>query len=310
MNQFAKEVIEGLQGQPKRLPSKYFYDEAGDKLFQQIMQLEEYYLTRTEYAIFNQYKEDLLHLFANGGASFNLIEFGAGDGHKTKVLLRHFLEQGSTFNYMPIDISGNVLKILETALKNEMPMLQVKPIKDEYFKALASLKDTPQKNVVLFLGSNIGNFTDQRAVEFLSQLYEQLKTGDLLLIGFDLKKHPDIILAAYNDKLGVTKAFNFNLLKRINAELGGNFDLNKFEHYPVYNPLTGTTASYLVSTEKQTVEIMDAAISIEAWEAIHMEISQKYDQHMITRLADDVGFKPVANFFDNKRYFVDAVWQK
>ncbi|HNP19155.1 MAG TPA: L-histidine N(alpha)-methyltransferase [Fulvivirga sp.] len=310
MNQFAKDVLDGLSATPKRLSSKYFYDEIGDKLFQRIMSLDDYYLTRSEYEILSNSKSQLLKIFGAQKTPFNLIEFGAGDGYKTKVLLKHFLAQNADFKYIPIDISGNVLDILETALKKELPDLKVKGIQNEYFKALDQLDKSNERNVVLFLGSNIGNFTGDQATTFLQGLYDSLKQGDILLIGFDLKKDPNVILKAYNDREGVTRDFNLNLLNRINNELGGNFNIDKFKHHPIYNPLTGTTTSFLVSTEEQTVEIMDKTFYFDAWEAVHMEISQKYDLKAIVNLAKEAGFKVLNNFYDEKKYFVDAVWQK
>ncbi|MEQ8245632.1 L-histidine N(alpha)-methyltransferase [Fulvivirga sp.] len=310
MNQFASDVLEGLSAQPKRLSSKYFYDQKGDELFQQIMALDEYYLTRTEYSILDQFKGQVLDQFKSDDKPFNLIEFGAGDGYKTKVLLRHFLEQKANFCYMPIDISSNVLEQLETSLKAELPALNVTPVCNHYFKALEELKEEKERNVILFLGSNIGNFTEEQANSFLKGLYDALKPDDILFIGFDLKKDPKVILDAYNDKQGVTAAFNFNLLDRINNELGGNFNTSQFRHYPVYNPMTGTTTSYLISEKEQTVEIMDAAIHFKAWEPIHMEISQKYDQAMINGMAEKAGFEIIDAFTDDKKYFMNSVWRK
>lgn len=309
-NQFAHDVLDGLNSNPKTLPSKYFYDKTGDDLFQQIMKLDEYYLTRCEYQILDSYKSDLLHLFCRDTTKFNLVEFGAGDGYKTKVLLESFLKAEATFNYVPIDISANVLNQLETSLKKELPELHVKSIQDDYFRALKRLENSGTKNVILFLGSNIGNFTKDKADAFLKGLYDGLNEGDMVLIGFDIKKEPGVILDAYNDSKGITAAFNFNLLNRINDELKGNFHLNRFEHFPIYNPMTGTTSSYLVSKQVQTVEIMDSAIQFDAWEAIHMEISQKYDRRMINNLAGTAGFKIIENFYDEKKYYLNSLWQK
>lgn len=310
MNQFAQDVLDGLSTNPKKLSSKYFYDKKGDQLFQKIMGLEEYYLTRTEFAILSNYKDEILKAFSKGAQRFNLIEFGAGDGYKTKVLLRHFIESKADFTYMPIDISGNVLEILEQSLTDEMPDLKVKGLRNDYFKALDELQESPKRNVVLFLGSNIGNFTGDQATQFLGKLHKSLKKDDLVFIGFDLKKDPNVILNAYNDSQGVTKAFNLNLLHRINNELKGNFKVENFQHYPVYNPFTGTTSSFLVSTKDQTVEIMDTAIQFDAWEAIHMEISQKYDATMINYLAGTAGFEIINGFSDDKDYFFNSVWRR
>ncbi|MEL7001677.1 MAG: L-histidine N(alpha)-methyltransferase [Bacteroidota bacterium] len=309
-NQFAHDVLNGLNSTPKTLPSKYFYDKTGDNLFQQIMKLDEYYLTRSEYQVLDKYKKELLGLFSKDAEKFNLVEFGAGDGYKTKVLLESFLKANASFDYVPIDISANVLNQLETSLKNELPELHVKSIQDDYFSALKKLENGGTKDIILFLGSNIGNFTQERADSFLKALYDGMNEGDMVLIGFDLKKKPRVILDAYNDSKKVTAAFNFNLLNRINNELDGNFDLEKFEHFPIYNPMTGTTSSFLVSKEDQTVEIMDSAIQFDAWEAIHMEISQKYDLKMVNALAETAGFELIENFYDDNKYYLNSLWQK
>lgn len=309
-DQFAQDVIEGLTATPKKLPSKYFYDEKGDRLFQQIMNLDEYYLTKSEYEVLDTYKGQLLSLFSNQTDKFNLVEFGAGDGYKTKVLLKHFLAKNAKFKYVPIDISGNVLSILEKSLKDELPSLEVNCIEDHYFKALKKLEKNGTRNVVLFLGSNIGNFTGDQAYEFLNGLYEGLHKGDLLLIGFDLKKDPSVILKAYDDSDGITRAFNFNLLERINKELKADFDLAKFKHFPSYNPQSGTTESYLISKERQTVMVDGHEISFHPWESIHMEISQKYSMPDVSSMALRSGFTIAQNFYDAKSYFVNSVWRK
>ncbi|MTI22589.1 L-histidine N(alpha)-methyltransferase [Fulvivirga sp. RKSG066] len=309
-DQFAQDVIKGLSDTPKQLPSKYFYDEKGDKLFQKIMALDEYYLTNSEYEILDTYKSQLLSLFGSDVGKFNLVEFGAGDGYKTKVLLKHFLEKEARFKYVPIDISGNVLNILENSLKKELPDLKVEGIENDYFRALQQLENNGTRNVVLFLGSNIGNFTGDQAFNFLKGLYDGLHRGDMVMIGFDLKKDPSVILKAYDDSEGVTRAFNFNLLDRINKELGANFDLDKFRHFPSYNPQTGTTESYLISTERQQVELQGQVIDFDPWESIHMEISQKYGMRDVSNLALQAGFTIAQNFYDKNSYYVDSVWRK
>lgn len=309
-DQFSQDILEGLTSTPKYLSSKYFYDEKGDELFQQIMNLDEYYLTNCEFEILDSYKDRLLSLFASGSDRFNLVEFGAGDGYKTKVLLRHFVENQADFNYVPIDISGNVLKILKDSLKEEIPGLSVKPIQDDYFKALKKLDNQGTRNVVLFLGSNIGNFTGDQSVEFLKALRKGLHKNDLLLIGFDLKKDPSVILKAYDDSDGITRAFNFNLLERINKELNADFDLTKFRHFPSYNPQTGTTQSFLISMERQQVKVLDKVIEFDPWESIHMEISQKYGMRDVENLAMQAGFTVVRNFYDHRSYFVDSLWRR
>lgn len=311
--QFAKDVRQGLSSAPKQLSSKYFYDEQGDKLFQAIMNMPEYYLTRSEFEILETHKELLLDLFKNGDGRFNLIEFGAGDGLKTKVLLRHFVEQQVDFRYIPIDISGSVLQMLEKDLRQELPQLQVEPLEDDYFRALKRLTRTAERrNVVLFLGSNIGNFAEQQAIEFLSELGNNLNAGDLILIGFDLKKDPELVRLAYNDPAGITRAFNKNLLKRINRELGGNFDLQKFQHYQMYDPMGGEARSFLISREEQSVyiESLGETYHFKAWEPVHVEISRKYDPQAIEKYASEAGFAHVKHLYDCRHYYVDSLWEK
>lgn len=311
IDQFGLDVLEGLRSNPKKLFSKYFYDKTGDRLFQEIMKLDEYYLTRCEYEIFNSFQEEILNVFTEDGTyRFNLVELGAGDGYKTRVLLDYFLKRGADFQYCPVDISANSLRKLGISLKESYPTLKVGGINDEYISGLKKLHHEGVRNVVLFLGSNIGNFSRRQAVSFLKEIYDALHEGDLLFIGFDLKKDPQVILSAYNDKRGITKAFNLNLLRRINRELRGDFELARFNHFPVYDPVSGTAASYLISTRRQTVRILDAPFIFEKWEPIHMEISQKYSSADIENLATQSGFSLVHNFYDNKLYFVDSVWQK
>ncbi len=308
---FAQDVDEGLSASPKRLSSKYFYDADGDKLFQQIMGLKEYYLTRAELNIFNQKQQQLLDAFDSGGA-FRIVELGAGDGMKTKVLLKYFQAQGADFSYCPVDISPNVLGELENNMKEEIPELKMEPLAGDYFKVLADLKfKNHKRNIAFFLGSNIGNFRRELAVQFLSSIKSNMRKGDCLLIGFDLKKDPKRILAAYNDVSGVTKAFNLNLLTRINRELGGDFNVEAFDHNPTYDPLTGECRSYLIARDPQTVNVraLNKQFHFKSWEPIYMEVSKKYDLYEIEELAATTGFRLVENFFDQERLFTDSIWE-
>ena len=310
--QFARDVLKGLSTSPKYLSSKYFYDKNGDALFQEIMALEEYYLTRCEFEIFQNEKSDLLSQFSDNGKPFDLIEFGAGDGKKTKVLLNHFLNQGIDFTYQPIDISQNALNLLADDLRQSLPNLNLETLRGEYFSVLSQLDQQPGRTkAILFLGSNIGNFLKPVAVEFLSQLASTLVPGDLLLLGVDLVKEPNVVASAYNDSQGVTKAFNLNLLTRINRELGGNFDLNGFTHFPFYDPSNGSARSLLISNCHQTVSIKDlnTTFHFEAWEPIYMELSQKYRIEDLKQLAEQSGFNIIKHYYDSKNYFTDGLWQ-
>lgn len=311
MTQFEIDVKSGLSQMPKRLFSKYFYDEIGDKLFQDIMNMEEYYLTNSEFEIFTTQKEQILKEISDHGEPFQLVEFGAGDGLKTKVLLRYFIEQNVDFEYVPIDISSNVLEKLVADLEQEIPQLVVRPQENTYFKALDDLSNDVKK-VILFLGGNIGNFTVSEAQEFFTKASQKLNQGDRFFIGVDLKKHPKVILDAYNDKSGITRAFNLNLLHRINREMEADFDVSKFDHYPLYDPSSGETKSYLISQVNQSVYLksVDQKIDFKAGEEIYMEISKKYGIKELENLANVSGFKIQTNLYDCKHYFIDSVWIK
>ncbi len=307
--QFAKDVDTGLSAEPKYLSSRYFYDAKGDELFEQIMEMPEYYLTKCEYEIFQQQKEQILEAI-DPGSKFNLVELGAGNGYKTKLLLKHFVKQEINFAYYPVDISGNVLDTLKKNLTIEIPALKVNTLHHEYFAALEhlnKLNDSPK--VILFLGSNIGNFTPERANSFFRRLREVMKQGDLLLMGIDLKKDPRTILKAYNDDAGITRAFNLNLLERINRELGGNFVVDNFDHYPNYDPFTGEARSYIMSTVEHEVHIsaLDKTFHFDHSEPIHTEVSRKYSLKDINELAQRTGFVVRQYFTDSREYFVDVL---
>jgi len=311
LSAFARDVLHGLSKTPKQLPSMYFYDERGDQLFQDIMHMPEYYLMNCELDIFEQQKAQILN--AIGLEHFHLLELGAGDGYKTRVLLRHFMEQSVDFEYQPVDISPNVLLELEQRLREELPELKVHPLPGDYFKVLHEVKETDATpKVVLFLGANIGNYPQERAAAFLRHLQDELNPGDKLLIGFDLKKDPDVILNAYNDPAGITAAFNLNLLERMNRELGANFDVQDFRHWESYNPVTGATRSFLVSKKAQHVFIkaLNQSFHFDAWEAINVELSQKYSLPEIESLAREAGFQVEQHFTDDQGYFVDSLWVK
>ncbi|MCD0490237.1 L-histidine N(alpha)-methyltransferase [Pedobacter sp. MC2016-14] len=309
MEQFLKEVLRDLNQSPKSLNSKYFYDEAGDKLFQQIMGSVEYYPTNCEMEIFKTRTKELALTLKNGFAEFDLVELGAGDATKSSYLLAELHEQGADFTYMPIDISSSMVNYLEKNLPNAIPGLKVTGLNGEYFEMLQkAYAISSRKKVVLFLGGNIGNFKPDEALDFCKRLRTLLKPDDLLLIGFDLKKHPRVIRAAYNDAAGYTRDFNLNLLKRINRELKGNFILSQFEHYPSYDPSTGACRSYLISLTDQVVNISDHTFHFKENEYIDMEISQKYSVEETDAIARAAGFKPIAHFYDSKKWFLDTVW--
>ena len=312
LTEFAKETLEGLAASPKYLSSKYFYDTNGSRIFQDIMQMPEYYLTDCELEIFETEKQRIFEALTENSTQYNLIELGAGDGLKTKVLLSHFHDQNAFFEYTPIDISEDAVKNLVLNLKQELPGIKINGKVGDYFRLIEKINGYNQsKKILLFLGSNIGNYNENETLNFLNKLKSVMHSGDLLFIGFDLKKDPEIILKAYNDPHGHTAAFNLNLLQRINNELNANFVLHNFRHHEVYNPQSGTAKSKLISLEKQEVKIHDLnkTVSFEKGESIFMEMSQKYDMKMIMDLANKSGFKIVRNFYDKRQYFVNSLWK-
>jgi dimethylhistidine N-methyltransferase len=310
---FHRDVYQGLTDHPKHLSSKYFYDERGDKLFQDIMEMPSYYLTRAEFDIFEKHKEEICNHFIGQGGPFNIIELGAGDGKKTKILLGQLWKQQAAFKYQAVDISANALAQLRQSVNRELPGVEVETMQGTYFETLTQLnKIQHQRKILLFLGSNIGNLLHPQAIEFLGGLQGLMGAEDLLFIGFDQKKHPQKILNAYNDPQGITEAFNKNVLVRINKELGGNFNPDNFLHWEVYDPESGTARSYLVAREKQIVSIdsLDLTVSFEAWETIHTEISQKYDDATVKWLSGKAGLVPIHQYSDPEGMYKNFLFKK
>ncbi|MXN89599.1 L-histidine N(alpha)-methyltransferase [Flavobacterium sp. Sd200] len=306
--QFLTDVLEGLQAPQKTLQSKYFYDAQGDVLFQQIMAMPEYYLTRCELDIFKNQTASLA-AFLKQDIPFDLIELGAGDATKSSYLLQHLVANDAKVTYMPIDISGNILSVLYKRLASDIPALDIIPLEGEYFDMLQkATRISKRRKVVMFLGGNIGNMEKDEALSFCKGLREHLNPGDIVLIGFDLKKNPQTILDAYSDKQGITAAFNLNLLTRINRELGANFNVDCFEHYQNYDPLSGACRSYLISLEQQDLRICNEIISFEKDEVIYMEVSQKFSEADIESLAEKSGFALTGAVHDAKNWFTDSIW--
>jgi L-histidine N-alpha-methyltransferase len=308
-NPFYKDVVRGLTATPKFLQSKYFYDAAGDKLFQEIMDSPEYYPTDCELEIFSRQTAGLAKAVTAGGDGFDLIELGAGDASKSLHLLKYLMDQQADFRYLPIDISGNIISYLDLTLPLALPGIRVEGLHGEYFDMLKkAAKLSARRKVVLFLGSNIGNMRPGDAQRFCKELRRNLAPGDMVLVGVDLKKNPKVILAAYNDAGGFTKRFNLNLLTRINRELDGDFDLAQFDHFPSYDPVTGSCKSYLISLADQDVRIGGRVFHLKKDECIDMEISQKYTAKEVEQLAMDSGFHSEKMFFDRKEWFLNAIW--
>ena len=311
MNQFLKDVVTGLGRTPKYLQSKYFYNKRGDELFQEIMQCEEYYLTNCEMEIFSTQTAELADIIIDQHRNFDVVELGPGDAIKSFYLLKELVNKKAIDTYFPVDISNNIINLLEKKLPEQLPQLNIHGLNGEYLSMLRSAKRISDKiKLVLFLGSNIGNIPRENVDEFCRDLRNQLSLGDLVLMGIDLKKNPKQILAAYNDGKGYTRDFNLNLLQRMNEELRANFNVGAFEHYPTYDPVSGACKSYLISLRDQQVTIPDSIeIKFTKNEYIFMEVSQKYTVEQIDEIASRCGFEPVTHFFDKNRWFADVIWK-
>lgn len=293
------EVLEGLRRLQKALPSKLFYDARGSRLFDEITRLEEYYPTRTEVAIMEQYAGEMA---ASLGENCLLVELGSGSSTKAKLLLD---EAPHLAAYVPVDISGAYLVESVARLQAEYPHLTILPVGADYTKPFTLPLDVvrPSRIVVYFPGSTIGNFTLEEAERFLIGIAEVCGPGGGLLIGVDLQKDPAVLEAAYNDSKGVTAAFNLNVLRRINRELGADFELSRFRHLAVYNEGAGRIEMYLESLDDQTVRVAGSTISFRKGEKIVTEYSYKYTLPQFARLAAGAGFAVQKVWLDERQFF-------
>ncbi len=310
---FAQDVLEGLNEAPKSLKPKYFYDAAGSELFEEITRQPEYYPTRTEAALLRQCAPALGELMGN---NVSLVELGSGSSAKTAILLESLLESSDELHYLPIDISKTMLTETAEGLDARYPELGVTPIASQYEPGLkrastlvAEDEKVPDRMLVLFLGSSIGNMSPDEAIQFLKGLREHLEPKDAFLIGFDLQKDVGILTAAYNDRAGVTAQFNLNLLTRINSELGGEFDLDRFSHRAYYNDELGRIEMHLRANDAHDVAVQacNTAFPFEAGETIHTECSHKYTRGLIADMATQTGFRVREVFTDEKDWFALAL---
>ena len=306
---FYIDVVRGLTQYPKQLSSKYFYDKIGDRLFEAIMMSEDYYLTRCEMEIFTCRTGEFVKSLTRQNSDFEIIELGPGNCVKTIHLLRALSAAKVPYKYVPIDISENVIHELESLLPSQLPDLEFNGLVGDYLDTLASYCLLSRKRkVIMCLGGNIGNMTFDASNHFCKSLRSRLQPGDQCIIGFDLVKNPSIIKLAYDDRKGLTREFNLNLLVRINRELGADFKIDLFDHYCSYDPLTGAAKSYLVCLADSVVDLSGTRISFEKDECIWTEISQKYTKDQIRQLAVNNGFIHDAGILDSKSWFMDAIW--
>ncbi|PYP88022.1 MAG: L-histidine N(alpha)-methyltransferase [Blastocatellia bacterium AA13] len=292
-NEFARDVAAGLTSTPKALLPKYFYDDLGSRLFEAICLLPEYYLTRAESEILSSNADEIAGSVAG---AVRLIEFGSGSSEKTRFLIEAFLRRQHTLHYLPVDISRMSLERSAREMLHDYPGLSVTAYAMRYAAALSRFSAEPPvtgvRNLALFLGSNIGNFDAEESRAFLQGVRKVVGKGGALLLGADLRKSPDVLLPAYNDSLGVTAAFNLNILVRINRELGGEFDISTFEHRVKYDQERGRVEMHIASTRPQAVRIeaLDLEIDFAEGETIHTEDSYKFDLAQLSALAADTGF--------------------
>ncbi len=307
---FERDVRAGMAATEKRIPSQYFYDDEGSRLFQQIMDLPEYYPTDCEREILETTAPYLSELML-ANQPFRLVELGAGDGRKTRLLLDQFTSDGADFEYVPIDISEGAMGDLIDRVVHEYPEMEATGLVCEYDHGLSFLKEDQKRNLVIFLGSSIGNFTFEQAHRFCRSLRDILNPGDLLLIGFDLRKEMNVLIPSYSDSQGVTAELNLNLLRRMNRELGANFNPDQFSHFATYNVHSGAMESYLLSKLKQTVQIeaLEMEVDFDPWEPLHTEYSWKYLPADVEDLARSNDFTTVDMFYDRRKYFLNALWR-
>jgi dimethylhistidine N-methyltransferase len=305
---FAEDVRRGLTSRPKFLLPKYFYDELGSQLFEAICLLPEYYLTRAEDEIFATHAPAIAAAAAEGAAEVSLLELGSGSATKTRRIIESLLARQPRLLYVPVDISPAALEQSALVLLQSYPQLRVTAYAGDYAAAIPRLRDgldDTTRALVLFLGSNIGNFDPGGARDLLAALRRSLRPGDRVLVGADLRKERATLEAAYDDALGVTAAFNLNILARINRELGADFDPHHFRHVARYDEHEGRVEMHLESTRAQTVNLraLDLAVDFAEGERVHTENSYKSDLADLLRLAEETGYASTNTWLDDEERF-------
>jgi L-histidine N-alpha-methyltransferase len=307
-DQFAHDVRGGLTAKPKTLAPKYFYDALGSQLFEAICLLPEYYLTRSETEIFANHAAEIV---AKLPGPVTIAELGSGSSLKTRLLIEAILKRQNQLHYQPIDISSTILQQSGIMLLGHYQNLRITAQSADYTRGLHSiLRNKGEKLLILFLGSNIGNYKPEDALNLLRDIRHSVDVGDGLLLGADLKKSTAVLEKAYDDSLGVTKAFNLNLLLRINRELAGNFDVTRFAHRATYNKEVGCIETHLISSSAQTVTIADLGLKVDFFEGetIHTESSYKYDLSQLKAMAKMSGFESAGTWLDQNERFSCNLW--
>lgn len=296
------DVVKGLTQTPKSLPARYFYDDRGSELFEQICSLPEYYLTRTETAILRKYAIEIARLTG----ACELVELGSGSSTKTRILLDAYNQLGYPLRYLPIDVSAGILESSARQLLADYSSLKVRALAGTYELALEQLpsSDLPSR-MICFIGSTLGNLTPSECDLFFSQITDALHKGEYFLLGVDLQKPKDVLEAAYNDRQGVTAAFNLNMLQHLNWRFNGNFDLQLFEHWAFYHETQNQIEMHLRSLRSQTVELraLDLTVEFATGETIHTEISRKFDLTSLQQQLQLRGLVPIETWTDSQQWF-------
>lgn len=300
--QYAEEVILGLTSPHKNLPCKLFYDEIGSALFEEITRLPEYYPTRTELEILRKYSQEIA---VSAGSPISVVELGAGTATKTEMLLRAISRRQMRIKFFPVDISPSALAAARKRLRAELPGALVHPVIADFSDGFHFLNEISGRKLVLYLGSSIGNFDWNEAIALLRKVRDQLCPGDALLLGTDMVKSPEILVPAYDDAQGVTEQFNKNILRRINREFHGNFDLDSFRHIAEWNPECSRMQIYLESCKPQVVTLAATGTTVRfrAGERIHTENSNKYTLEIVQQLLCISGFRLEQSWFDERQWF-------
>ncbi|MGD1805331.1 L-histidine N(alpha)-methyltransferase [Dapis sp. BLCC M126] len=297
-----QDVIAGLTKNPKTLPPKYFYDDYGSELFEQICELPEYYPTRTETSILEKCADEIAELTG----SKELVELGSGSSTKTRLLLDAYQKIGNSFTYIPTDVSGGILKTSVLELQEKYPYFSIQGLLGTYEETLAYLESTPAPTrTICFLGSSAGNFSPEKFDHFLTQIARSLQPGNYFLLGIDLHKPKEILESAYNDAQGITAAFNLNMLSHLNWRFQGNFDLNLFSHQAIYNQAESQIEMRLYCQENVTfsLENLDLKVNFQAGENILTEISRKFDLGILQTKLEAKGLKVKKVWIDPKKWF-------
>lgn len=302
----ARDVLQGLGAQPKRLPPYLFYDRTGAELFERITELPEYYLTRAERGILVQHAADMVRAAAgDDGTPLDVVEFGAGTAKKSQLVLRALARQQGPTLFMPVDVSAEALGLAETRIHAEERQVQVRALAMHHEQALALVRRPGRRQLAMFIGSSIGNYDHPEAVSLLRGIRSAMSDGSCLLLGTDRRKGEDLLLRAYDDAQGVTAAFNKNMLARINRELGGTFVLEQFRHVALWNNGAGRVEMHLESVVDQDVTLAEvgAHVAFRRGERLHTESSYKYDLVTVERLLGEARFRREATYGDEAGLF-------